>query len=54
MVSPTIASMACCGFLRIMSVSTGPGASALTRMPSDANSAAIERVYDVSAAFIDA
>ena len=32
-VPPTIPSMASCGFLRIMSVSTGPGASALTRMP---------------------
>lgn len=52
--SPTIASMASCGFLRIMSVSTGPGAMALTRMPLGANSAAIERVNDISAALPEA
>ena len=33
-----------------MSVSTGPGANAFTRIPEGANSAAIERVNDVSAA----
>ena len=33
-----------------MSVSTVPGASALTRMPRGAKSAAIERVNDISAA----
>ena len=46
--------MTSCGFLRIMSVSTGPGANAFTRIPSPANSAAIERVNDISADFIDA
>ena len=51
---PTIPSITSCGFLRIMSVSTGPGANALTRMPSSANSAAIERVNDIIAAFMDA
>src|SRR5262249_35864177 len=39
-------------FLRIISVSTAPGASAFTRMPSGANSSAIERVKDNSAAFV--
>ena len=36
-----------------MSVSTGPGASALTRMPNGTNSAAIDRVNDIIAAFAD-
>ena len=39
------------GLARTMSVSTVPGASAFTRMPSGANSAAIERVYCRSPAF---
>ncbi len=47
-------SMASCGLLRIMSVSTGPGAIAFTRMPSGANSAAIDRVTDISAALPEA
>src|SRR6266536_2298678 len=38
-------------FFRIMSVLTDPGASALTRMPSGANSAAIDRVKEYKAAF---
>ena len=33
-----------------MSVSTDPGAKALTRIPCDANSAAIDRVNDTIAA----
>src|SRR5512132_2207257 len=41
-------------FLRIISVSTEPGASAVTRMPTGANSAAIDRVKDMSAAFVAA
>ena len=46
-------SMASCGLLRIMSVSTGPGAIALTRMPNGAYSAAIDRVNDINAALVD-
>src|SRR5271170_498405 len=45
------------GLPRTMSVSTAPGAKALTRMPSAANSAAMERVKDtidaLAAAYID-
>src|SRR5215469_14750889 len=37
--------------LRTMSVSTDPGASALTRMPRGASPAAIERVSDINPAF---
>src|ERR1019366_4069570 len=39
------------GLARVISVSVEPGARALTRMPWGANSAAIERVKDISAAF---
>src|SRR4051812_19338467 len=39
---------------RVRSVSTVPGASALTRMSSGANSAAMERVNDMSAALAPA
>lgn len=39
------------GLLRTMSVSTGPGASALTRIRDEANSAAMDRVKETSAAF---
>src|SRR5207245_4649883 len=40
--------------LRTMSVSTVPGASALTRIPSGANEPAIDRVNDINAAFAPA
>src|ERR1700691_1886672 len=39
------------GLARVISVSVEPGARALTRMPWGANSAAIDRVKDISAAF---
>jgi hypothetical protein len=39
-----------CVLLRIISVSTGPGANAFTRIPKGANSAVIERVNNISAA----
>src|SRR6266511_2247775 len=41
-------------FLRIIAVSTEPGARAFTRMPRGANSAAIERVNEYRAAFVAA
>src|SRR4051812_658373 len=44
-------SCASCGRLRTMSVSTVPGARALTRMPSAASDAAVDLVNDTSAAF---
>jgi hypothetical protein len=45
--------MASCGLFRIMSVSTGPGAMAFTRIPADTYSAAIDRVKDINAALFD-